>query len=58
MPGSELFLIALLLIFIYSDYGYARPSFDLNAPCMRDAVVTLADPCADGKAETYMASTG
>ena len=40
-----------------SDYGYAR-YFDLNALCIRDPTVELSNPCADGDAKTYMASTG
>ena len=40
-----------------SDYGFARPSFDFYAPCMRDYDIVLDNPCADGKTDTYMAST-
>ena len=45
-------------MYLYSDYGYARPGEELSGLCVRDPDVHLEDPCADGNTTTYMASTG
>ena len=45
-------------IWICSDYGYARASTDSTGSCISDEDVSLPDPCADGKIDTYNASTG
>ena len=54
----DLYIYTFVDLFSPSDYGFARPSLDFSAPCMRDYSISLPNPCADGKTETYMASTG